>query len=70
MSDPNVARAVGEALQQLPPEQREAVLLHKLHGLSFPEVAVAVGTTVGAAKVRAHRGYQRLKVLLAAWEDA
>ena len=70
MSDPNVARAVGEALQQLPPEQRESVLLHKLHGLSFPEVAVAVGTTVGAAKVRAHRGYQRLKVLLAAWEDA
>jgi RNA polymerase sigma-70 factor (ECF subfamily) len=69
-SDPNVARAVEEALQQLPPEQREAVLLHKMQGLSFPEVAVALGTTVGAAKVRAHRGYQRLRVLLAAWENA
>ena len=70
MSDPNVARAVDEALQQLPQEQREAVLLHKLQGLSFPEIASALGTTVGAAKVRAHRGYQRLKVLLAAWENA
>lgn len=70
MSDPNVVRAVETALQQLPAEQREAVLLHKMHGLSFPEVAVALGTSVGAAKVRAHRGYQRLKVLLVAWEGA
>jgi len=70
VSDPNMARAVDEALQQLPREQREAVLLHKMQGLSFPEIASALGTTVGAAKVRAHRGYQRLKVLLAAWENA
>jgi len=69
-SDPNMARAVDEALQQLPPDQREAVLLHKIQGLSFPEIATALGTTVGAAKVRAHRGYQRLKLLLAAWENA
>lgn len=41
-----------------------------MHGLTFPEVASAIGTTVGAAKVRAHRGYQRLKFLLAAWENA
>ena len=70
MTDPNVARAVDEALSKLPSDQREAVLLHKLHGLSFPEIATALGTTVGAAKVRAHRGYQRLKVLLAAWDNA
>jgi RNA polymerase sigma factor (sigma-70 family) len=68
--DPKVAQAVDSALQQLPAQQREAVLLHHMHGLSFPEVASALGTTVGAAKVRAHRGYQRLKLLLAAWENA
>ena len=67
--DPAMTRAIEEALRQLPPDQREAVLLHKLHGLSFPEVAVALGTSVGAAKVRAHRGYQRLKTLLAPWEN-
>ena len=70
MSDPPMARAIDEALRQLPEEQREAVLLHKMHGLSFPEVASALGTTVGAAKVRAHRGYQRLKVLLAPLENS
>jgi RNA polymerase sigma-70 factor (ECF subfamily) len=68
-SDPQMAEAIEAALQQLPDDQREAVLLHKLHGLSFPEVASALGTSVGAAKVRAHRGYQRLRVLLAPWED-
>jgi RNA polymerase sigma factor (sigma-70 family) len=70
MRDPAMSRAIEDALRQLPPDQREAVLLHKLHGLSFPEVAVALGTSVGAAKVRAHRGYQRLKSLLAPWENA
>lgn len=70
MRDPAMTRAIEDALRQLPPDQAEAVLLHKLHGLSFPEVAVALGTSVGAAKVRAHRGYQRLKSLLAPWENA
>ena len=69
MSDPPLARAIEAALRQLPEDQREAVLLHKMHGLSFPEVASALGTTVGAAKVRAHRGYQRLKLLLAPLEN-
>jgi RNA polymerase sigma-70 factor, ECF subfamily len=70
IGDPHVARAIEDALQQLPAQQREAVLLHEMHGLTFPEVASALGTTVGAAKVRAHRGNQRLRLLLAAWENA
>jgi RNA polymerase sigma-70 factor (ECF subfamily) len=69
LSDPGMSHAIESALQQLPPDQREAVLLHKMHDLSFPEVAVAMGTSVGAAKVRAHRGYQKLKVLLAPLEN-
>lgn len=44
-SDPQMAEAIDLAPQQLPADQREAVLLHKLHGLSFPEVAAALGTT-------------------------
>src|SRR4051812_44299620 len=68
--DPHVSRALEDALRQLPSDQREAVLLHNMHGLSFPEVASALGTTVGAAKVRAHRGYQRLRLLLAPLENA
>ena len=63
-SDPAAARAIRDALMQLPVEQREAVVLHKLEDLSFEEVAAALGITVGAAKVRAHRGYQRLRKIL------
>jgi len=63
--DPAAARAVQDALMQLPVEQREAVVMHKMHDLSFPEIAAALGITVGAAKVRAHRGYLRLRELLA-----
>ena len=40
------------------------VLLHNFQGLSYAEIAVAVGTTVGAAKVRAHRAYEKLRDVL------
>jgi RNA polymerase sigma-70 factor (ECF subfamily) len=64
-ADPAAARAVQEALMRLPVDQREAVVLHKLQDLSFEEVAAALGISVSAAKVRAHRGYERLRALLA-----
>jgi len=63
--DPAAARVIQEALMRLPFEQREAVVLHKMHDLSFDEIAKALGITVSAAKVRAHRGYHRLRELLA-----
>jgi len=65
LPDPAAARAVQEALMQLSVEQREAVVLHKMQDLSFEEIANVLGITVSAAKVRAHRGYQRLRELLA-----
>jgi RNA polymerase sigma factor (sigma-70 family) len=63
-SDPVMGHTLDQALAQLPADQREAVLLHKLQGLSFPEIATALGTTAGAARLRAHRGYERLRQLL------
>ena len=62
--DPAAVRAIELALGQLPVDQREAVILHKLHELSFGEIAQALGISEGAAKVRAHRGYTRLRTLL------
>lgn len=52
------------ALRQLPPKQRDAVRMLKLQGLSLEAAAAQSGTTVGALKVRAHRGYRALKDLL------
>ena len=51
-------------LRLLPEAQREVIELHWFDGLSFQEVAVALGISTSAAKVRAHRGYARLKAEL------
>ena len=53
------------ALAKLPDSQREVIILHKLEGLSFPEIADALGEEVEAVKARAFRGYRALRELLA-----
>jgi RNA polymerase sigma-70 factor (ECF subfamily) len=64
--DPELSRAALDALAQLPEQQREAVVLTKLDGKSVAEAAEIAGTSVGAMKVRAHRGYEALRKLLGA----
>ncbi len=54
-----------EALQSLPASQRQAVVLTKLDGKSMKEAADIAGTSIGAMKVRAHRGYAALRKSLA-----
>ncbi|MEP6862589.1 MAG: RNA polymerase sigma factor [Deltaproteobacteria bacterium] len=63
-ADPELAKAALEALADLPTQQREAVVLTKLEGKSVAEAAAIAGTSVGAMKVRAHRGYEALRRLL------
>jgi RNA polymerase sigma-70 factor (ECF subfamily) len=63
-ADPELAGAALAALAELPPQQREAVVLTKLEGRSVAEAADIAGTTVGAMKVRAHRGYEALRARL------
>lgn len=60
----DASREAVRALDALPAEQREVIELHWFAGLSFPEVAEAVGSTVAAVKVRAHRGYVALRARL------
>lgn len=62
--DPELTRAALDALAQLPEQQREAVVLTKLDGKTVAEAAEIAGTSVGAMKVRAHRGYEALRKLL------
>lgn len=52
------------ALASLPTSQRQAVELLHVEGLSVAEAAERVGVSPGALKVRAHRGYRALRVLL------
>jgi len=55
---------LAEALDRLPPAQREAFEMLQLEGLSVAAAAARVGITTGALKVRAHRAYKALRALL------
>jgi RNA polymerase sigma-70 factor (ECF subfamily) len=56
---------IQRAVAQLPPAQRVAFQLIKQEGLTLAEAAGILGTTIGAAKVRAHRAYEAIRAALA-----
>jgi RNA polymerase sigma factor (sigma-70 family) len=59
--DTDLRDAVRAALDGLPESQRAVIHLHRYEGLTFPEIARALGTTPGAVKLRAFRGYETLR---------
>ena len=52
------------ALGELPADQRAAVLLVGLEGLSYQEAADVLGVPIGTVMSRLHRGRERLRALL------
>jgi RNA polymerase sigma factor (sigma-70 family) len=67
MGDPEGAvrdAQIRRALDALPEAQREVIVLHWFEGLSFREIAEVVGASQPAVKVRAHRGYEKLRQTL------
>jgi RNA polymerase sigma-70 factor (ECF subfamily) len=60
------AEALQRALAALPDEQRQVIELHWFGGVPMPEIAETMGASLSAVKVRAHRGYKRLRRLLEA----
>lgn len=52
---------VREAVINLPPLQREALILFEYEGLRLEEIAAITETDVGAIKSRLHRARERLK---------
>ena len=66
--DPHERAVAGEAearlaagLERLPRMQREVFLLRAQQGLEYEEIAAALGTTPGAARVHYHHAVKRLK---------
>jgi len=57
-------RLVRRAVEQLPDNQREVILLRWYSELSFPEIAQTLGIKTTAAKVRSHRAIKALRALL------
>ena len=49
-----------EAIDKLPPIEREVVQIAYLHGLTHGEAAAHLGVPVGTVKSRSHRAHRRL----------
>jgi RNA polymerase sigma-70 factor (ECF subfamily) len=58
-----------DALQQLSPDQREALILVGASGMSYEEAAEICGCAVGTMKSRVNRARNRLATLLAVGSD-
>ena len=69
-AEPDVDRvALAWALQQLPADQRRAIVLYHLCDLTVSEVAFEVGVPAGTIKARLSRGRAALASLLADSEE-
>ena len=49
------------ALLQLPPDRREVLVLNRYEFKTYEEIAHALGCSVSAVKVRAHRAMKQLR---------
>ncbi|WP_394939148.1 RNA polymerase sigma factor SigE [Psychromicrobium sp. YIM B11713] len=61
----NLDLDIQQALDALPPDFRAAVVLCDLEGLSYDEVAEALGVKLGTVRSRIHRGRTMLRESLA-----
>jgi RNA polymerase sigma-70 factor (ECF subfamily) len=64
ISDTELAAAIRQTLDRLPEEQREVVVRRLLLGQSFRDIAVGLGLSEGAVKMRFRRGLELLRSLL------
>lgn len=56
--------AVRRAIESLPPEQREVIIMRDIHDLSYGTIAQNLGIGLGTVKSRINRGRANLKALL------
>jgi RNA polymerase sigma-70 factor (ECF subfamily) len=61
LMDDELSLKVEEAVSNLPPLQRETLVLFEYEGLALGEIASLVGTDIGAVKARLYRARQRLR---------
>ena len=63
-SDLEARISAAQLLNQLDPEQREAIILTKLRGVSLSDASGQLGVSLSAVKSRVSRGIRRLRSLL------
>jgi RNA polymerase sigma-70 factor (ECF subfamily) len=63
-SEGELALALGRALDALPEDHREVIVLRDIEGLTAPDAAAALGVSVGALKSRLHRAREAMRAAL------
>jgi RNA polymerase sigma-70 factor, ECF subfamily len=58
------AAAVHLALDELPPQQREVLLLRFMEEMSYADIATVVGCAIGTVRSRIHQGKRALRAIL------
>jgi RNA polymerase sigma factor (sigma-70 family) len=66
LEESEILALVRDAVEVLPPGQRDAVVMHYVDGLSCDEIAALLGSSPGAIRVRLHRAREQLRERLAA----
>lgn len=62
-------QAMTQALHDLPPEQRRAIVLAYFGGLSQAQIAQELGWPLGTVKKRIALGLQKLRTYLVQWQE-
>ena len=60
---------ISAALQNLPDNQRNTVILREIEGLSYAEIAEATGVSIGTVMSRLFHARQKLQVALKEWHN-
>lgn len=60
----DLARAIGRGLDELPRDQRMAIVLIDIEGLSYDETASATDVSIGTVKSRLNRGRRKMREYL------
>ena len=72
IADTSARRQLGEldeAIEKLPVEQRQVILLVGLEGMSYEEVATILGVPIGTVRSRLSRGRSALRRLMGMEEE-
>ena len=59
-----LSRGVAAAMEHLPAEQRQAIILKEYHGLTFQEIAELMKCPLSTVKTRVYQGLSTLRKLL------
>ena len=62
--DKELEERVNQAMGKLPGDQRAALILREVEGLSYQEMAEAMGCSIGTVMSRLHYGRKRIQALL------